>query len=117
MRAQVGAWTLVYSRRMDSQYMGTVMVAEVAVQFSSFRAGWTSWLSSSWVAAGAARHSLSVGLTTGARATATTPAASSSRPRFIGVRLRDTSGAMKVGKITQRISGPRRRGNARKVGR
>lgn len=35
MRAQVGAWTLVYSRRMDSQYMGTVMAAEVGVQFSS----------------------------------------------------------------------------------
>jgi hypothetical protein len=33
MRAQVGAWTLVYSRRMDSQYIGTVMVAEVVVQF------------------------------------------------------------------------------------
>lgn len=32
-RIQVGAWTLVYSRRMDSQYVRTVTVAEVAVQF------------------------------------------------------------------------------------
>ena len=105
MRAQVGAWTLVYSRRMDSQYVGTVKFAEVAVQFSSFRAGWTSSLSSSWVAAGAARDSSSVGLTTGARATATRPAASSRKPPFVGGGMRDTSEARKVGKTMQLING------------
>ena len=41
-RVQVGAWTLMYGQRMDSRYGATVPDLEVVVQFSSFRAGWTS---------------------------------------------------------------------------
>lgn len=52
-RAQVGAWTLMYSWRMDRQYMGTVKEPEAAVQFSSLRAGWMSSWSSSCAASSA----------------------------------------------------------------
>jgi hypothetical protein len=36
-RVQVTAWTLVYSWRMDSRYVGSVPGPEVTVQFSSLR--------------------------------------------------------------------------------
>ena len=41
MRAQVAAWTLVYRRRMGSQYVRTVPEPEAPVQFLAIRAGWT----------------------------------------------------------------------------
>jgi hypothetical protein len=110
-RVQVAAWTLVYSRRMDSQYAGTVAVAEVVVQFSSVRAGWTSSLSSSWFAADVPGDSTSAGLITVARAIATRSAVSSSKPRFTDWRLRSTSGATRGGKTMQPISGRRWHGS------
>jgi len=95
----------VYSRRMDSQYARTVVDREVVVQFSSGRDGWTSSWSSSCAAGDAWGTSSSAGLITEDRATAAQRAASSSKPRSIGPRMPATSGAMKAGKTTRRISG------------
>jgi hypothetical protein len=43
----VSSWTLVYGQRMDSRYGVTVPEPEAVVQFSSFRAGWTTYSCSS----------------------------------------------------------------------
>lgn len=103
-RVQVGAWTLVYSWRMDSQYVRTVLAREVAVQFSSFRDGWTSSFSLSCAAADARRGSTSADLTTGDSAIAARTAESLRKPRAIGLRARNTSAARRADKITPRIS-------------
>jgi hypothetical protein len=105
----------MYSRRMDSQYVDTVWVADVVVQFSSFRAGWTSSWCSRWRAVDAAGGSTSADVTIEARATAARTAAGVSKRRSDDVQMLGTSEATRGGKTMRPISEHRRRASARKL--
>jgi hypothetical protein len=104
----------MYSRRMDSWYRRTVRDPEAAVQFSSFRDGWTRCWCSSFGALDARGRFTSADPTTEGTATAVRIAAGASKRHCGAAPAPGISEAAKVAKITPGISKNQQRGSVRK---